>query len=147
MTAFGKGFIAAAGAVLLQSLTSFGDAMREEDAFHELHDPRIEELIDEFFKRRVDGIKALNMRPAGEMVRDLVQVFYLDLGVPAFFRIEHDVGPLLARAKTHIGLDFDVGQALGRDPFFELGRELLRTRATCNRYSGRQDRFGSPVSP
>jgi len=101
--------------------------MRKEDAFHELHDPRIEKLIDEFFEGRVDGIEALNMRSAGKMVRDFVQVFYLNLGVPAFFRIEHDVRPLLARAKTHVGLHFDIRQTLGRDAFFEFGSKLFRT--------------------
>jgi hypothetical protein len=40
-----------------------------------LHDPRIEKLIDEFFEGRVYRIEALDVRAAGEMIRNVVQVF------------------------------------------------------------------------
>jgi hypothetical protein len=42
--------VTAASTVLLQSLTTFGYGLREKDAFHELDNPRIEELVDEFFE-------------------------------------------------------------------------------------------------
>jgi hypothetical protein len=92
-----------------------------------LHDPRIEELVDEFFQRRVDGVEALNVRPAGEMFGNLIQIFDLDLGIPVLLRIENDIRTVLACAETHIGLNFDVAQTFGSDAFLELGHKLFRT--------------------
>jgi hypothetical protein len=67
------------------------------------------------------------MRPAGKMLRDLIQVFHFHLGVPILLRVEDDVGTLLASTEAHVRLDFDVGQTLSGDALFELGHELLRT--------------------
>jgi hypothetical protein len=52
----GESFIAATSTVFLKSLMSLWDAMREKDAFHASENPRVEELVDEFFQGRVDGI-------------------------------------------------------------------------------------------
>jgi hypothetical protein len=88
---------------------SLPDAMREKDAFHSLENPRVEELVDEFFQGRVNGVQALYMSSTREMLRDLVQVFDFYFCIPMFVRIEHDVGPFLASAEAHIGLHFHVG--------------------------------------
>jgi hypothetical protein len=61
-----------------------------------------------------------------EMIRDFVEIFDLYFRIPMFVRVKHDVGPLLAGAETHIRLNFNVSESLGRDAFFELSHYLLR---------------------
>ena len=82
-----QGLVATAGAVLRQSFSSLRDAMREKDAFHDLENPRIEKLVNEFFERRIDGVEPLDVRTAGEMRGDLVQIFDFHFRVPVFLRI------------------------------------------------------------
>ena len=50
LNSFRQRLVTAAGAVLLQPLASFRRSMRKENTVHELHHPRIEKLIDEFFQ-------------------------------------------------------------------------------------------------
>jgi hypothetical protein len=101
--------------------------MREKDAIHSLENPRVEELIDELFQRRVNGVQALYVGSAREVIRDLVQIFDFYFCVPMLVRIQHDIGPFLAGAKTHVRLYFHVGKALCSDALFELRHDLLGT--------------------
>jgi hypothetical protein len=66
------------------------------------------------------------MGTAGKMFRDLVEIFDFDFGVPIFFRVKNDIGPFLASAKAHIGLDLDISQSFCGDTLLKFGHELLR---------------------
>src|ERR1051325_9988392 len=66
------------------------------------------------------------MRSAGKVLDNVVEILRLYFGVPALFRIQHDVRSLLAGAEAHVRLDFDILNALSGDFFFQLGRELFR---------------------
>jgi len=72
-----------------------------------------------------NGNIATNMFAAGEMGNDIVEIFALDMGIPIFFRVDHDVGTFLAGAETHVRLDVDVGESLGGDLLLQLRGQLL----------------------
>jgi hypothetical protein len=97
------------------------------DAFHGSKHPRIEELINQFLKRRIDGVEPLHVRSTSEMVGDIVQILDFDFGVPALFGIQNDIGTLLASAKAHVRFNLDVHKALSSDSFLQLSHELLGT--------------------
>jgi hypothetical protein len=59
------------------------------------------------------------------MLRDLVEVFDFDAGVPILFRIKNDVGSLLAGAKAHVGLYFDVSERFVFNSLLKFGHEFL----------------------
>jgi hypothetical protein len=103
--------------------------VREKHAFHDLEYARVEKLIDEFFQRGVYGVQSLDMRAAGKMLRDLVEVVYFHRRVPTLFRIKNYVGAFLAGPKAHIGLYFHIGESFGIDPLLKFSHELLRTPA------------------
>ena len=94
--------------------------MGEKNTFHRLNNPRVEKLVNEFFQRRIDGVQALDMRSAGDVFSDLVQVFDFHVRIPAFFGIKNDVGSFLACAEAHVGLYLDIVQTFRRDPLLEL---------------------------
>src|SRR4029077_18245938 len=59
------------------------------------------------------------------MVRDFVEVLGFDACIPALFRIENYVRPLLAGSKTHIGFHLYIRESFGSDSLLQFNHELL----------------------
>jgi hypothetical protein len=100
--------------------------VREKNTLHDLKYPCVKKLIDEFFQRGIDGVQALDVRAAGKTIRDLVKVIDFHPSIPVFFRIEDDVGSLLAGPETHVGFYFDIGEPFSFNSLLKFGHELLR---------------------